>query len=294
MNEIHSLAIIGPGKVGTAVASAAKRAGVRDIYFGGRHLDKVEESAKLVEGAKAWRMAEAAHHADIVLLSVSDNSIELVAKQLAEEDAFRKGTIVAHLSGAMDSIILKPAKDLCGAFIASAHPLNTYPSISGAVDEKIGTHWFLEGDNEAIEKLSQLISSFGDCPHAITREGKAIYHAGSVVACNYLATLMDTAIEMMGQANVDKELAWEALKPLVFSTMTNIDKIGPQAALTGPIARGDAQTVEKHLQALQNCSEEQRKLYAAMGLKTVGLALRKGSLDENAANKINEKLKQMF
>ena len=294
MSDIHSLAIIGPGKVGTAIAAAAKRAGIREIYFGARHQDRAEESAKLVEGARAWRMAEAAHHADVVFISVSDNAIELVTKQLAEEEAFRKGAVVAHLSGALESSILNPAKDLCGAYIASAHPLNTYPSVAAALDEKPGTHWFLEGDAEAIERLSQLISSFGDLPHAITGEGKAIYHAASVVACNYLSTLMDTALEMMGQANVEKEVAWSALRPLVFATMTNIDKIGPQAALTGPIARGDALTVEKHMQAMQNSSEEQRKLYAALGLKTVDLALRKGSIDENAANKINEKLKQMF
>lgn len=294
MDEIKSLAVIGPGRVGTAIAVAARRAGIREIYMGGRHLDKVEESARLVEGAKAWRMAEAAHHADIVLISVSDNSIELVAKQLAEEDAFRKGTVVAHLSGALDSSVLKPAKTLCGAFIASAHPLNTYPSVAAAVDEKTGTHWFLEGDAEAIEKLSRLISLIGDLSYAITGEGKAIYHAASVVACNYLSTLMDTAIEMMVQANVEKEIAWKALRPLVFATMSNIDNIGPQAALTGPIARGDEVTVEKHMQAMQNSPEEQRRLYAALGLKTVDLALRKGSIDENAANKITQKLKQMF
>lgn len=294
MDEIRSLAVIGPGRVGTAIAVAARRAGIREIYLGGRHLDKVEESARLVEGAKAWRMAEAAHHADIVLISVSDSSVELVAKQLAEEDAFRKGTVVAHLSGALDSSVLKPAKTLCGAFIASAHPLNTYPSVAAAVDEKPGTHWFLEGDAEAIEKLSRLISLIGDLPHAITGEGKAIYHAASVVACNYLSTLMDTALEMMVQANVEKDVAWKALRPLVFATMSNIDNIGPQAALTGPIARGDEVTVEKHLQAMHNSSEEQRRLYAALGLKTVDLALRKGSIDENAANKITQKLKQMF
>jgi predicted short-subunit dehydrogenase-like oxidoreductase (DUF2520 family) len=294
MDVIDSLAVIGPGKVGTAIAVAARRAGVRDIYFGGRHLDRVEESARMVEGAKAWRMAEAAHHADLVLISVSDNSIELVAKQLAQEDAFRKGAVVAHLSGALNSSVLKPAKDLCGAFVASAHPLNTYASVAAAVDAKPGTHWFLEGDLEAIEKLSQLISSFGDLPNAITSEGKAIYHAASVVACNYLSTLMDTALELMGQANVENEVAWNALKPLVFETMNNIDKTGPQAALTGPISRGDLLTVEKHIQAMQNSSEGQRRLYGALGLKTVDLALRKGSIDENAANKIREKLKQMF
>lgn len=294
MSDIHSLAIIGPGKVGTAIAVAARRAGIREIFFGARHQDRAEESAKLVEGARAWRMAEAAHHADIVLISVSDNAIELVTKQLSEEEAFRKGAVVAHLSGALGSAILQPAKELCGAFIASAHPLNTYPSVAAAVDERQGTHWFLEGEPEAVEKLSALISLLGDLPHAITGEGKAIYHAASVVACNYLSTLMDAALEMMGQANVEKDVAWSALKPLVFSTLSNIDKIGPQAALTGPIARGDALTVEKHAQALQNCTDEQRQLYAALGLKTVDLALRKGSIDENAANKIREKLKQMF
>lgn len=294
MDEKLSLAVLGPGKVGTAVAVAAHRAGVGDIYLGGRDQDKVEAAAKLVPGAKAWRIAEAARHADIVLICVSDNEIELVTKQLAEEEAFRKEAVVAHLSGALESSVLKPARDLCGAYIASAHPLKTFPSVTAAIDEEPGTHWFLEGDVQAVERLSQLISRLGDFPHAITSEGKAIYHAASVVACNYLSTLMDTALEMMEQASVDKTVAWSALRPLVYGTLNNIDKMGPEAALTGPIVRGDEVTVEKHMLALADSPEGERRLYAALGLKTVDLARRKGTIDESAANKIIEKLKQMF
>ncbi|MBA3859997.1 MAG: DUF2520 domain-containing protein [Cyanobacteria bacterium PR.3.49] len=294
MSEIHALAVIGPGKVGTAVAVAARRAGVRDIYLGGRHQDRTEQAAKLVEGAKPWRMAEAANHADLVFICVSDNQIALVAKQLAEEEAFRKGAVVAHLSGALDSDVLHPAVELCGAVTASAHPLKTFPSVAAAVAEEPGTHWFLEGNSKAVETISSFVTRLGDHPHAITREGKAIYHAASVVACNYLTTLMDTALEMMEQANVDRNIAWAALKPLVFSTMENIDKMGPEAALTGPIERADEVTVLKHVTALQNSPRTQRVLYVALALKTVELARRKGSIDEAAATKISEKLGQMF
>lgn len=294
MDAINSLAVIGPGKVGTAIAVSARRHGIGDVFIGGRHQDRVEEAVKLASGAKACRVAEAARHADIVLICVSDNAIALVAKQLAEEDGFRKGAVVAHVSGALESSILQPAKELCGAFIASAHPLNTYPSIADAADEKPGTHWFLEGDSEAVSKLTALISRMHDQAHAITGEGKAIYHAASVFACNYLSTLMDTALEMMEQAGIDKEMGWSALRPLVFATMTNINKMGPEAALTGPISRGDLVTVERHMQAMKDSLPEMRKLYAALGLKTVHLARRKGSIDDDAANKIAEKLQQMF
>jgi len=294
MVEIHSLAVIGPGNVGTSIAIAARRAGVRHIYLGGRDQEKTEEAAKLVEGAKAWRMAEAANHADLVFICVSDSDIALVTRQLAEELAFRKGAVVAHLSGALDSRYLKPAEELCGALTASAHPLKTFPSISAAVAQEPGTHWFLEGDSSAVETISALVTGMGDFPHAITREGKAVYHAASVVACNYLTTLMDAALEMMEQAEVDREVAWAALKPLVFSTMDNIDKLGPEAALTGPIARSDELTVLKHITALQNSSTTLRVLYVVMALKTVELAKRKGTLNEEAAEKLIEKLGMIF
>lgn len=297
MTKQPSLAIIGPGKVGTAIALAASKAGYTDITIGGRDIDKVDSASKKVPGAKGRRIAEAAHHADIVLLTVSDAEIELVCKQMTEELAFKKGTVLAHLSGALDSSILNQAKVESGVYTASAHPMQTFPALdTGDLEMPAvpGTYWFLEGDPEAVAALTELIEKLGGTVNAITREGKAIYHAASVVACNYLSTLMDTAIGMMKQSNVSEDIAWKALKPLVFGTLNNIDKMGPEAALTGPIERGDVDTIAKHKVALDNMSSHERCLYSALGLRTVQLAMRKGAINEEVASKLNDQLKQIF
>lgn len=297
MTKQHSLAIIGPGKVGTAIAVAASKAGFTDITIAGRDIDKVHAAAQKVPGSKGRRIAEAAHHADIVLLTVSDSEIELVCKQMTEELAFKKGTVLAHLSGALDSSVLKQAKVESGVYIASAHPMQTFPSLDTETPGEAavpGAYWFLEGDAEAVVVLTELIEKLGGTVNAITSEGKAIYHAASVVACNYLSTLMDTAIGMMKQSNVDEVVAWKALKPLVFGTLNNIDKMGPEAALTGPIERGDVETITKHRHALDAMSAHERGLYSALGLRTVQLAMRKGAIDANVAEKLNVELKQIF
>ncbi|MFW6062460.1 MAG: DUF2520 domain-containing protein, partial [Planctomycetota bacterium] len=114
----------------------------------------------------------------------------------------------------------------------------------------------------------------------------ALYHAAAVVACNYLSGLMDAALALAGQAGIDRRTAWPALEPLVRATMENIAAEGPAAALTGPIARGDAATVQRHLDALAGGDDDLLELYRAAGRWTVQLARRKGALAPEEAEKL--------
>jgi predicted short-subunit dehydrogenase-like oxidoreductase (DUF2520 family) len=110
------------------------------------------------------------------------------------------------------------------------------------------------------------------------------------VACNYLTSLLDAALRLAESARIERRTAWLALEPLVRATVENISKLGAEAALTGPIARGDRSTVAVHLAALGENAPELADLYRALGVWTVGLALRKGSIDGSQARALLEAL----
>ena len=280
-----TLSIVGPSKVGTAIAVLARRAGYEVAAIGGRDLVKTEMAAEQIGGlVKAGTPFEAAGAGELVLLAVSDDAIETVCNELAEADAFSTGTVVAHCSGALGHDILRTARERRGCQIASLHPLQTFPTVQSAIDGLAGVHWFLEGDEQAVKVLNGLVTAIGGRPVSISSEQKPLYHAAAVMACNYLTALMDASLATAGGAGVESQTAWEALEPLVKHTVANISNMGPAAALTGPIARGDSETVVRHLEALEKYDPELAEIYRVLGRRTVRLAREEGSIDESAAN----------
>lgn len=287
------LSIIGPSKVGTAIGVLARRAGYQIAAIGGRDPAKTTTAAEQIGGGvKAGTPFNAAGAGELVLLAVSDDAIQEVCTELAEAGAFADGAVVGHCSGALGSDILRAAQDRCGCHIASIHPLQTFPTAQSAIDGLAGVFWFSEGDEPAVNMLNDLIAAIGGKPVSISSEQKPLYHAAAVFACNYLAALMDMALATAEGAGVESQTAWEAIEPLVRNTVTNIGNLGPAAALTGPIARGDTETVVRHLNALREYDFELADLYRAFGRWTIELARRKGSIDESTAEALKDVLGQ--
>ncbi len=284
MNKLPSISILGPGKVGTAIGVLAVRAGLSVVAVGGRDQAATVRAAEAMGGdARAATLAEAAGAGELVLLCVSDDAIEAVCDELAAAGAFKRGTIVAHCSGALGSGVLRAAADKCGCAVASFHPLQTFPTVQAAIERFAGVYCFCEGDGRATAALADLATAIGARPVMLLSEGKALYHAAAVTACNYVATLMDAAVEMCERAGIARADGQAALGVLLTSTAKNVAAMGPADALTGPIARGDAGTVQRNLAALADCPADLQKLYRAAGLRTVTLALRKGTIDQRAA-----------
>jgi predicted short-subunit dehydrogenase-like oxidoreductase (DUF2520 family) len=293
MVDLPNIAIIGPGKVGTSIALLAKQNGYRISALSGRDEKKTQKSAKLIGGdVKVCLATEAAAAAQLVLLTVSDGAIESVCQDLAHAGAFSSGQTVAHVSGALSSEALASARDICGAKIGSLHPLQMFPNVEAALDVMPGSHWFCEGDPHAVLLLKQLVLNIGGMAHIISVENKALYHCASVVACNYLNALMDIALAIAEKSGLDRKTAWEVLTPLVEGTISNIDKLGTVDALTGPIERGDVETVKRHLHALKDADPEISEIYRTLGRWTVQLAHEKGSIkqaDEDALKNLFSK-----
>lgn len=271
-----SLTIIGPGRVGTTVASAAQKAGYTIKTIVGRDKDKTETAARALGDVKAPTLDNHPIEASIILITVPDDSIESVCDALSQNKVFTPGQIVAHCSGALSSEVLAKARDICGAKIASAHPLQTFSTPQSSIDSMPGTFWFCEGEATAVAALSSMIESIGGIPKTIATEKKVLYHCSSVIACNYLVSLIDIALTTAEAAGLDQQLAWQALSPLIQKTITNIDQLGTSGALTGPIARGDVNTVKMHLSALNQTDPKLAGLYKHLGDWTVKVAEQKG------------------
>jgi len=294
-----ALAIVGPGKVGTALAVLAGRCGWPVAAVGGRDLDKARAAAEAAgSDVHACSPAEAAAAGELILLTVSDEAIQSVCDELAAAGAFAAGSIVAHCCGALDSSVLGAARSKCACHIGSLHPLQTFPSAEAAVRKLPGAFFFCEADPQAMDTIRQFVEAIGGRPVTIPSGPgqKALYHAAAVMACNYLSALMDGALTLAGEAGIERQIALEALEPLVRATVDNVIAMGPQEALTGPIARGDADTVSRHLDALAGRAglAEIAELYRAAGIQTVALALKKGTITDKTAVRLRKLLRPVF
>ena len=290
-SERPSIAIVGTGKVGTAIGVLAARAGYRVTAIADRDRRRAEQAAGRIGAATpVLTPREAAGRAGLVLLTVPDDAIDTSCRELATARAFARGSLVAHCSGALSSECLDPARREIGCHVASFHPLQSFPTVEAAIASLPGSYCFDEGDEAALAALEDLGAAIGAHCVRIDTQHKALYHAAAVMACNYLTGLLDAALTLATTARIERRTAWQALAPLIRATVENISKLGTEAALTGPIARGDGKTVTTHLAALDENARELSGLYRALGSWTVGLALRKGSIEEADARSLLEAL----
>ena len=268
------VAIIGKGKVGGSLASAFRNAGI---------------NANLIGKDKTKQVAES-RQADLILITTQDQYIEEVAETIS---AATSGQTVAHCSGALNLTPLKTV-EANGAKIACAHPLNTFPTVLAGkallADPNHSSFCFVSGNDDVVHLLSELFRSIGFIPRALPEDQKNAYHLACVMACNYLTTLADTSLEVAELAQLDRDTFWQAIKPLMQTTLTNIGTSGTANSLSGPIARGDASTISKHLLELEERAASLLPIYKSLGVQTVGLAKKKGGISDEQADQLTELL----
>jgi predicted short-subunit dehydrogenase-like oxidoreductase (DUF2520 family) len=200
----------------------------------------------------------------IVILAVPDDAIREVAGQLAASGAVGSGHVVLHLSGVLDRSALSPLSP-AGAALGSLHPLRSF----GSGEERLeGAFAAVEGDDRAVEEAVNLARSIGLRPFRLATGKKALYHAGAVFAANFLVTLYSRAERLLGEAGITPGEAREALSGLMAGVVENVALRGVDA-LTGPVARGDVETVRLHLEVL---GPEDRELYRLLSRLTLELA----------------------
>jgi len=277
---------VGCGTVGTALGRLLTRSGYSITGVATQSLDTAGRAAKKV-GARNFSDSpwEISKGAQIVFLTTPDDVIQSTCADIARHGGFDKGSVVVHCSGALCSEILSSARD-CQAMVASVHPLQSFASVKQAEQILPGSYWGVEGEKPALDMVRQLVQDLGGICLEIGSGGKTLYHAAAVVASNYLVALLDVALALHRQAGMAPEVSFKALLPLIDGTLKNIGAKGIPQALTGPIARGDVETVKAHLKAIAACPAELATIYKVLGRHTVGLAKAKGTLTDEAAHEL--------
>ena len=276
------IAVVGAGRVGTAMAVLLGRAGHVVVAVSGRGPTR-DRAARYLTDTAFLEPAAAAAAGDLVLIGVPDDLVAATAGELAADGGFHPGQYVAHLSGALGLDALEPAR-AAGARRLGIHPLQTFPDVAHALERIPGCTVAVSADDEDGFFVAERIADdlLGE-PFRLDDELRPMYHAGAVFASNYLVATTAIAARLFGAAGVpDPDVA---MAPLQQATLDNVRDLGPARALTGPAARGDAGTIERHLRSLDVDARDVVPVYVAMARVAVELAALAGSLtpDRRAA-----------
>ena len=283
----HKIAIVGAGVVGTALAYLLKEKGYQLVGLAGRGEESLKKTLSLVGGEvrTTTKPEEITQEADMVFITTSDRAIQEVCDGIAAKGGFRPGQIVVHTSGSLPSTILRSARD-SGALIASCHPLQSFADAKEGVKLIPSSIFNLEGDPQAIPILTELVQGLGGKPLPIDTDGKPLYHAAAVVACNFLVTLVYLSYRLFEAIGIPQDDASQALLPLIKGTVSNIEHLGPVKALTGPIARGDVGVIKGHMEALKTVDPRFIDIYRMISRLTVEIGIKKGTLSPERGEEI--------
>jgi len=282
MGDRGGLLFLGPGRVGISLARLLEGAGLEVIGIWGRRETSLDGARGRVQAPLFHgEMPPALAGAGVVLLTVADGAIPGLAARLAASGYLLPGTVVCHCAGALDARVLAPAR-LAGAVTGTMHPLQSIPSGEAGVAALPGSTFALEGDAGAVEATRRLVEVIGGHPVILGAGERALYHAAAAMAGNYLVTLLRGAAEMLESAGIPTGEGAAALAPMVRRVADRCGGGEAGAALTGPVARGDAATLDAHLEAVARARPSELDLFVALTARTIDLVEAGGTMSVEA------------
>jgi predicted short-subunit dehydrogenase-like oxidoreductase (DUF2520 family) len=281
-----TLGFIGAGPVGTTFGVRLSEQGYRTAGVADISPAAAERFARLVPGCRVFATnQELVDAVDMVFITTADDFIAKVSSELK----WRKGQVAVHCSGASTVGSLEAARQE-GARVGSIHPCQTFAGIDQAIANLPGSTFAIEAEEPVKTTLTEMARALkGDVVY-LTSEDKVLYHAAAAIACNYFTTIVKLATDLWRNFGKTPADAIKAYMPLLRGTLTNIEAVGFPKCLTGPIARGDAATIDRHLAALKKYAPDMLPLYKELGRFTIPIAQDKGSLTADKA----EELKQLL
>ena len=277
-----SVGVVGAGRVGTALGLALSRAGYRLVGVSARSTAARDRARELLPGVPLLPPAAVAQASDILLLTVNDDAIEPVAGELVAAGSVHNGQYVLHVSGAHGLAVLRPATAV-GAIPGAIHPAMTFPGRTTDVDNLAGSAFAVTAPDAVRPAMEQFVRNLGGVPVWVADADRTLYHAGLVLGANNLITLIAAAMQALAAAGVqDPSLV---LGPLVRGSLENALRLG-DAALTGPVRRGDTGTVAAHIEALAEHTPDLVASYLQFGLATARRARAAGLADAAAVDRV--------
>lgn len=268
---------VGAGAVGTALAVTLAQRGYLVVATASRTMASAERLADAVNATTpAACLAlpdpqQVADRCDMVFITTPDDVIEEVAGRIR----WRPGQFMVHCSGALSSDDLRSVTAK-GAQVGGFHPLQSFAGVAEALQNIPGSMFGLEADEPLLTSLEEMARRLDGRWVHLRAEDKVLYHAAAVMTSNYTVALMKMATDLWLLFGTSRSEAVEALLPLLRGTVGNITRIGLPACLTGPIARGDYGTVEKHLRALEDRAPQLTEAYRMLGLQALEVSAAKG------------------
>lgn len=274
------LGIIGAGRVGTGLALSFSACGYAVVAVASRSIASAKRLARRVPGARATSLQEAADRSDLVFLTVPDDAIEPVASGIR----WRAEAGCVHCSGAADLDLLSKAA-AGGALVGGFHPLRMFGEPGKSFDMR-GCTIAIAGAAGLARELERLARAIGARPLRLPEGGRALYHVGANFSGAFIVALIAETVALWEGLGIPESDAMRALLPLLRGSVDNVEKLGAAGALGSVVARGDVGTIRRHLAALEETAPETLDLYRALSLRTVPLALAKGTLKPEVAREI--------
>ena len=261
----RTISIVGAGRVGISLGKRLRELGWRIGAVVTRSKSTARAAVRRIGAGKpSDRLASEVFAADVILFGTPDDWLPEIARNLARiSGAQRKGKIVLHTSATLDRSALAPLARL-GASTGSLHPMQAFggkvvPNLKGVI-------FGIEGDPAARRMAQSIARSLAGVPVVIETADKSAYHAAAVMAGGSIYPVLEAGLRLLMSIGFTRERASQTLLPLVRQILDNIERIGPRAAWTGPLSRGDYAVVAKHMCALRRYPPEFRKSYAALAL----------------------------
>jgi predicted short-subunit dehydrogenase-like oxidoreductase (DUF2520 family) len=270
-----------------ALGVAISRAGWPVTAVASRDAGRRKRFGLLVPGARAFmEPAAVLEAAELVILAVPDDAIPAVAGQMR----LYSGQALVHTSGLLGAEVLEPARG-AGSHLGAVHPLVSFTSdVERSVESIHGATIALEGDDAIIGLLADLAEAIGGVAVRLPRGTKPAYHAAAVLASGGLIALLDAIVTLGTAAGLDERGSLAVFGRLIEQTLANARAIGVGAALTGPITRGDAGTLEAHLAALERLAPDVMALYVAAARRELHLAEQRGTLSPERLERVRTAL----
>jgi predicted short-subunit dehydrogenase-like oxidoreductase (DUF2520 family) len=286
MTARMSVGVIGAGRVGAVLAARLRSAGHDVVAAAGESDASRQRIAALLPGLTAEKPSAVARACDLLLLTVPDDMLPNVVSVLAASGALHEGQYVVHTSGRHGLAVLEPARGI-GARTVAMHPAMTFTGTARDLDRLDGCVFGLTVRDDERAFAEQLVADLGGRSIRVPEEMRTLYHAGLAHGANHLVTLVSEAMEMLAAAGSDDPAG--TLRPLLTAALDNALEQG-DAALTGPIVRGDLHTVRAHLDEIALTAPQALSSYVALARATLARAVTDGRVLPIRAIRINEVL----